>query len=115
MAAGRPAADIETRGIAAQCREMLVKRTQRSACLADNAVPPSLGRQWVAGDCNMEAMCERSFGDDAEALLGVALPIAAMEEQQCRGTGAVGGEEIESRARRIAIGQIEGILHAGAE
>jgi hypothetical protein len=35
----------------------------------------------------MEAMGEWSFGDEAEALLGVALPIAAMEEQQRRGTG----------------------------
>jgi hypothetical protein len=63
----------------------------------------------------MEAMGERSFCDEAEALLGVALPIAAMEKQQRRGAGAVRGEEIESCARRIAIGQIEVIRHAGAE
>ena len=60
-------------------------------------------------------MGERSFGDEAEAFLGVALPIAAMEEQQRRGAGVVRGEEIEPCPRRIAIGQIEMIRHAGAE
>ena len=60
-------------------------------------------------------MGERSFGDEAEALLGVALPIAAMEEQKRRGTLVIRGEKIESCARRIAIGQIEVIGHAGAE
>ena len=60
-------------------------------------------------------MGERSFDDEAEVLLGVALPIAAMEEQQRRGTGAVRSEEIELYARRIAIGQIEMIRHAGAQ
>src|ERR1700730_9607872 len=94
---------------------MLVQPTERSARLANNVVHRSLGRQGVARNCDMEAMGERSFGDEAEALLGVALPIAAMEEQQRRGTGAVHGEEIESGPRRIAIGQIEMIGHAGAE
>jgi predicted nucleotide-binding protein len=40
---------------------------------------------------------------------------AIRNEQQRRGTGAVRREEIESCARRIAIGQIEMIRHAGAE
>jgi hypothetical protein len=63
----------------------------------------------------MEAMGKRSFGDEAEALLGVALPIAAMEKQQCRGLGATRSKEIEPCPRRTAIGQIEMIRHAGAE
>jgi hypothetical protein len=55
---------------------------------------PSLGRQSVTRDGDMEAMGERPFGDEAGALLGVALPIAAMKEQQRRDTGAFRGEEI---------------------
>ena len=58
-----------------------MKPTQRGARLADNAVHRSLRCQGVAGDCDMEAMGARPFGNEAEALLGVALPIAAMEEQ----------------------------------
>src|SRR5208282_4727616 len=115
MAAGRPATDIETHRIASQCRETLVQPPQRGVCLADNAVHRSLRRQGVARDRDMEAMGERSFGDEAEALLGIALPIAAMEEQQRRGAGAVCGEEIESCARRIAIDYIEMVRHARAE
>src|ERR1700746_3487143 len=115
MTAGRPATDIEPCWIASQCREMLVKPTQRSARLADNVVHRSLGRQSVARDCDMEAMGERSFCDEAEALLGVALPIAAMEEQQRRGAGAGRGKEIESRARSIAMSQSEMIRQGGAK
>jgi hypothetical protein len=88
---------------------------QRGACLTNNAVHRSFGRQAVARDRHIEAIGERSFGDEAEALLGVALPITAMEEQQSRRPAAICGEEIESCARRIAIGQIEMIGHAGAE
>src|SRR6516162_3265940 len=59
-------------------------------------------------------MDERPFSNKAEALLGVTLPVTAMEEQQRRGGGAVRGEKVESRTRRIAIDQIEMIRHAGA-
>jgi len=94
---------------------MLVKPIQRSARLANNAVHRSLGRQSVTRDRDMKAMGEGSFGGEAEALLGVALPIAAMKKQQRRGAGAVRGEEIEAGARRIAIDEVEMIRHAGAE
>jgi hypothetical protein len=94
---------------------MLVQPTQRRARLADNIVDRSLWRQGVACDRDIEAMGERSFGDEGEALLGVALPITAMEEQQHRGAAAARGEEIESCPRRIAKDQIEMIRHAGAE
>ena len=43
----------------------------------------------------MEAVGERSFGDEAEALFGVALPVAAMEEQQRRSADTVRGEKVE--------------------
>src|SRR6516162_3265700 len=59
-------------------------------------------------------MDERPFSNKAEALLGVALPVTAMEEQQRRGGGAVRGEEVESRTGRITIDHIEMIRHAGA-
>src|SRR5215469_18385631 len=92
-----------------------MKPTHRGAGLPDNAVHRSLWRQGVARDRDMEAMGKRSFGDEAEALLGVALPVTAMEEQQRRRTGAARREEIEFRARRIAIDQVEMVRNAGAE
>ena len=102
MAAGRPAAYIEPRRIASQRREILMKPTQRSPRLADNAVHLNLGRQGVARDRDMETMGKRSFGDEAEALFSIALPITAVEEQRRRRAGAVRREEIEFRAWRIA-------------
>jgi len=48
---------------------MLVQPTQRGARLADNAVHRNLGRKGVARDRDIEAVGERSFGDEAEALL----------------------------------------------
>src|SRR5262245_37454677 len=92
-----------------------MKPTHRSARLADNAVHPSLRRQGVARDRDIEATGEWSFGDEAEALLGVTLPIAAVEEQQGGCAGTLRGEEIESGARRIAIDQIEMVRHVGTE
>src|SRR6516225_6518728 len=88
---------------------------ERGACLANYSVHRSLGRQGVARDRDIEATGERPCGDEAEALLGVALPITSMEEQQRRGAGVVRGEEIKAGARRIAIDQIEMIRHAGAK
>jgi len=73
----------------AQCREMLMQPMQHGARLADNAVHSGFRRQGVAGDGNMEAMGERSFCNEAEALLGVALPIATMEEEQCCSAGSL--------------------------
>src|SRR5580693_6589336 len=75
MTAGRPAADIEPCWITSHCRKMSVQPMQRGACLANNAGHGSLGRQGIARDRDIEAMGERSFGDEAEALLCVALPI----------------------------------------
>jgi hypothetical protein len=72
----------------------------------EHAVHRSLGRQSVTRDRDMKAMGEGSFGGEAEALLGVALPIAAMKKQQRRGAGAVRGEEIEAGAGRIAIDEV---------
>jgi hypothetical protein len=106
---------MEPRRIAAQCREMLVQPTEHGARLMDNVVHRSLRRQGVARYRDIEAMGERSFGDEAEALLGVALPIAAMEEQQRRRAAAARGKEIESCTPRIAIDQIEMIWDAGVE
>jgi hypothetical protein len=47
------------------------------------------------------------LGDEAEALLGVALLITAMEEQQRRRAGTIRGEEIEPCPGRISIYQVE--------
>jgi hypothetical protein len=55
-------------------------------------------------------MGERSFGDEAEPLLGVALAVTAMEEQQRRGASAIRGEEIEPSAGRIAIDPMDRIV-----
>ena len=88
---------------------------ERCARLADNAVHRRLRRQRVARDRDIQTMGERPFGNEAEAILGVALPIAAMEEQQRRGGGAVRGEEVEPRTRRITIDQIEMIRRARAK
>src|SRR6516164_3057168 len=115
MAAGRPAADIKPRRIASQFREMLVQPTQRSTRLTNNAVHSSLGRQGVARDSDIKAVGEWSLGNETEALLRVALPIAPMEEQQGRGASAIRGEEIEASTWRIAVDQIEMIRHPGAE
>src|SRR5215469_350077 len=71
MAAGRPAADIKPCRIASQRREILMKPTQRSPRLADNAVHLNLGRQGVARDRNIKAVRKRSLGDKAKPLLGV--------------------------------------------
>src|SRR5215469_5065370 len=100
MAAGRSAADVKPRRIGAECHEMLLQPMQRSARLANNAVHRSLRGQGVARDRDIEATGERSFGDKAEALFGIPLPIAAMKEQQRRCAGAVRGEEIEAGAWR---------------
>src|SRR5215469_1506716 len=115
MAAGRPAADIEPRRIASQRREILMEPMQRGACLANNSVHRSRGCQGVARDRDMVSVGEWSLGNEAEALLGVTLPIAAVEEQQGGCAGTLRGEEIKAGARRIAINQIEMIRHAGAK
>src|SRR5215469_831476 len=88
---------------------------QRGACLPDNPVHPRLRRQGVARDRDIDVTGEWPFGDEAEPILGVALPVTAMEEQQGQGASVVRGEQIEAGARRIAIDQIEMIRHAGAE
>ena len=67
------------------------------------------------GDSDIKAVGEWSLGNETEALFRVALPVAAMEEQQRCGAVTARSDEIKSFARRIAINLIEIIRHAGTE
>ncbi len=93
-------------GIAAMPCDIVGEPGDTGADLADDPIHPGFGRQGVAERGDIDAMRQRSLGDEGEIFLLVHLPIAAMDEYESWRRRRRGEEEIELGARRIAVGNV---------
>ncbi len=106
MAARRPAGGEDAVRIAPPIRKIIVQPGGGGSGLDDDIVHPRLGGEGIASHRDADAVRESTLGNKGKSFPGVALPIAAMEEQQGRSAAVTGGEEVEPGARRGRIGHI---------
>src|SRR6266567_8266239 len=76
MAAGGMAADADAGRIGAVVAEMFGEPGDRMADLVDNLVHARVGRQSVFDDRDIDAVRQRTLGEEGESLLVVPLPVA---------------------------------------
>src|SRR5262249_59618307 len=79
---GRPAADIDVAAIESEVISAIGKEGQRLADLRDNVGQPGVGRERVSRNGDVYAMRARPRHYEAEPLLLVALPVAAVDEHE---------------------------------
>ena len=83
--------------------------------LGDDLGQRRLRRQRVAGKRHVEAARHRAFGDAGEHLLGIAQPVAAVEEHQQRRLRLAATEQIDAIARARPVGEVERVLMLRAQ
>src|SRR5258705_12911113 len=115
MPAGRPARHDQLAGPDAMAAALVAEPANGGVGLRHDVAQARVRRQGVAGQRDVEARRHRAFRQEAENLLGVALPIAAMEEHE---QGCIRGaiaENVDPVALARPIAQVERIGMAFAQ
>src|SRR5262249_38397013 len=107
MSAGRPAADKEPIAVEAKIVGALAENGKRAANFSDDVGEARLRRQRIAEKGDVDSMGARSLGDKGEHVFVVALPIAAVNEDEQWRLERAAGEVIEPRAWAISTGNIQ--------
>ncbi len=110
---GRPAGHDHRSARAESCA-LFRDQVERRFHLRDNCRQAGLRRQRVAGHGHRPAMGEKALGIMGEQLAGIALPIAAMDEDEAGGTGRA-RIEIQLLPGAGAIGNVQMGLRRRAE
>src|SRR5262249_38738927 len=112
MPSGRPAADKEPIAVEAKIVGALAQNRERTTNFCNNVGEARLRRQRIAEQGDIDAVGSRSLGTKGDQVLVVALPIAAVNEDEQRRLERAAGEVIEPRAGPACIGDVE--AHARA-
>src|SRR5215470_11692300 len=106
MAAGRPARYHDPLPVAAKRGQLRAEKIDAGMDLRDNLVERRIRRERIAGQRDIDAMRQRSFGEQRKIFLGAHLPIAAMNEEQ-RWRAFRGLEKVDPVALARAVAKVE--------
>src|SRR5262245_24698876 len=97
MSPGRPAADEQPITVEPELVGAVAENAERLTNFSDDVGEAGLRRQRVADDGDVDAVGARSVGEEGEHVLVVALPIAAVNENEQRRPCGPAGEVVEER------------------